>query len=121
MIGRTGRIGHCGLATSFYTERDEPIASVLVRTMLETKQEIPEFLKQFEPEGEDRENLKFESEEQLESAFDMGDEAGGAWGGGGDDGGESANNPWGGGGAADSGAAGGWGGGDASGASGGGW
>ncbi|ROW16435.1 hypothetical protein VPNG_02845 [Cytospora leucostoma] len=94
-IGRTGRIGHRGVATSFYTERDEPIASVLVRTMLETKQEIPEFLKQYEPEGEDRENLKFESEDQIESAFGMGDDSGGAWGAGG---GEPSGDAWGGGG-----------------------
>ncbi|ROW10604.1 hypothetical protein VMCG_01907 [Cytospora schulzeri] len=129
-IGRTGRIGHTGLATSFYTERDEPIASVLVRTMMETNQAIPEFLKQFEPEGEDRQNLKFESEDQLDSAFGMGDDSGGAWGGGGGEasgdawgsgggGGESAGNAWGGGDAAGAAAGGGWG---AEGASGsGGW
>lgn len=62
--------------------------------MLETNQEIPEFLKQYEPEGEDRENLKFESEDQIESAFGMGDDAGGAWGAGG---GDSSGDAWGGG------------------------
>ncbi|KAK7743941.1 hypothetical protein SLS53_003963 [Cytospora paraplurivora] len=118
-IGRTGRIGHRGVATSFYTERDEPIASVLVRTMLETNQEIPEFLKQYEPEGEDRKNLKFESEDQIESAFGMGDESGGAWGGGG--GGESSGDAWGGGGDNNDAAAGAWGAGGAGGASGSGW
>ena len=60
MIGRTGRIGHRGEATSFYTERDEPLAELLAKTLLETKQEIPEFLQQYLPEGEARENLKFE-------------------------------------------------------------
>lgn len=58
--GRTGRIGHRGEATSFYTERDEPLAELLAKTLLETKQEIPEFLQQYLPEGEARENLKFE-------------------------------------------------------------
>ena len=87
--------------------------------MLETKQEIPEFLKQYEPEGEDRENLKFESEDQIESAFGMGDESGGAWGAGdgetpgnawGSGGDEATGNAWGGGGGGDNGAAagGGW-------------
>lgn len=59
-IGRTGRIGHRGEATSFYTERDEPLAELLAKTLLETKQEIPDFLQQYLPEGEARENLKFE-------------------------------------------------------------
>ncbi|KAJ3473008.1 hypothetical protein NLG97_g10576 [Lecanicillium saksenae] len=49
-IGRTGRIGHRGVATSLFTERDEPIASVLTRTLLETKQEIPDFLEIYKPD-----------------------------------------------------------------------
>lgn len=81
--------------------------------MLETKQKIPEFLKQFEPEGDDRENLKFESEDQLESAFGMGDESGGAWGGGG---GESSGDAWGSGGGGGEPPGNAWGGGDAAGA-----
>ncbi|GJN67480.1 hypothetical protein PLIIFM63780_004921 [Purpureocillium lilacinum] len=97
-IGRTGRIGHRGLATSFFSERDEPIASVLTRTLLETKQDIPEFLQMYVPDGPEGENPKFETE----SDFDPNDiaardgEAGGdAWGGG-----DAANasNAWGGGG-----------------------
>ncbi|CAN8100648.1 unnamed protein product [Discula destructiva] len=77
-IGRTGRIGHRGLATSFFNERDEDLASVLVRTLLETGQEIPDFLAHHIPEGEDLKVLKFESENELGGAF--GDEAeGGAW------------------------------------------
>ncbi|KAM7221002.1 putative ATP-dependent RNA helicase [Rhypophila decipiens] len=50
-IGRTGRIGFRGLATSFYTERDEPLASVLTRTLMETNQEIPDFLERFKPQS----------------------------------------------------------------------
>ncbi|KAK3393101.1 P-loop containing nucleoside triphosphate hydrolase protein [Podospora didyma] len=83
-IGRTGRIGHRGLATSFYTERDEPIASVLTRTLLETKQDVPDFLQQYIPEGDARINLKFEAD----SDFDENDVAGAGDAGGGDD-------PWG--------------------------
>ncbi|KAK0729813.1 P-loop containing nucleoside triphosphate hydrolase protein [Lasiosphaeris hirsuta] len=98
-IGRTGRIGHRGLATSFYTERDEPLASVLTRTLLETKQEIPDFLEGFKPEGDDLVNLKFEAEEDFDDAeINTGEEADAAFGDGHnnaeDDGGASAeHNP----------------------------
>ncbi|KAF5670610.1 ATP-dependent RNA helicase [Fusarium heterosporum] len=123
-IGRTGRIGHRGVATSFFSERDEPMASVLTRTLLETDQEIPDFLQSYVPDGEAREKLKFEAD----SDFDPNDYAGagdadGAWGGGdaGNDVGASGD-AWGGGdgqggdkageddawGAGDSGQAGGW-------------
>jgi ATP-dependent RNA helicase DDX3X len=47
------------VATSFYTDRDEGIASVLTRTLLETKQEVPDFLQEHIPEGE---CIKFETE-----------------------------------------------------------
>lgn len=108
-IGRTGRIGNRGLATSFYTERDEPLAPVLVRTLLETKQTVPEFLQQFMPEGEELENLQFPSEQDE----DIGGMDAGAWG---EGGGNDSGDAWGGGGA-DASAAGGdgggaWGGGD---------
>ncbi|KAF1854885.1 hypothetical protein Lal_00008680 [Lupinus albus] len=53
-------------------ERDEPMASVLTRTLLETNQEIPDFLQQYVPEGEARNNLKFEAD----SDFDPNDYAG---------------------------------------------
>lgn len=57
------------------------MASVLTRTLLETNQEIPDFLQQYVPEGEARNNLKFEAD----SDFDPNDYAGaggtgGAWG-----------------------------------------
>ncbi|KDN61868.1 putative DEAD/DEAH box helicase [Colletotrichum sublineola] len=65
-IGRTGRMGQRGIATSFYTERDEPIASVLVRTLLETKQEIPSFLEPYKPTGKGLEHLKFETESDFD-------------------------------------------------------
>ncbi|KAK3335726.1 P-loop containing nucleoside triphosphate hydrolase protein [Cercophora scortea] len=82
-IGRTGRIGHRGLATSFYTERDEPIASVLTRTLLETNQEVPDFLQEYIPEGDARVNLKFEEDSDFEDGDDAGggDAGGDAWGG----------------------------------------
>ncbi|KAF3768716.1 hypothetical protein M406DRAFT_23195, partial [Cryphonectria parasitica EP155] len=104
-IGRTGRIGHQGLATSFYTDRDEPLAPVLVRTLLETEQEIPEFLKSYIPE--EGELNKWESEGDFAMGMtgpETGDggtwnvgtndgDAGNAWGGGPDAGG--SGNAWG--------------------------
>ncbi|KAK0717099.1 P-loop containing nucleoside triphosphate hydrolase protein [Lasiosphaeria miniovina] len=80
-IGRTGRIGHRGLATSFYCDRDEPIASVLTRTLLETNQEVPDFLQQYIPEGDARTNLKFEADSDFDEteAAETGDD-GGVWG-----------------------------------------
>ncbi|KAI1881887.1 hypothetical protein JX265_000713 [Neoarthrinium moseri] len=80
-IGRTARIGHRGKAFSFYNEHDEAIAEVLTKTLLETNQDIPDFLQKFVPEGEDREHLKFEpgSDEESEAG-----DAGGAGGWGGD-------------------------------------
>jgi ATP-dependent RNA helicase DDX3X len=87
MTGRTGRIGHHGVAVSFYDPaRDEPIASVLTRTLLETDQEVPDFLKPYVPEGVARENLKFEADSDFDedagaagAAGDAGD-AGEGWG-----------------------------------------
>ncbi|KAL8387302.1 hypothetical protein RB595_010008 [Gaeumannomyces hyphopodioides] len=91
-IGRTGRIGHKGMATSFFTDHDEPLGSVLVRTMLETQQEIPEFLSHHIPEGEARENLKFEADSDFEDENDNnGGDAGGGWGATNDDNADNAN------------------------------
>lgn len=66
------------------------MASVLTRTLLETNQEIPDFLQQYVPEGEARNNLKFEAD----SDFDPNDyagagDAGDAWG---EDAGNNAGN-----------------------------
>jgi ATP-dependent RNA helicase DDX3X len=54
-IGRTGRIGNEGIATSFYTDKDESLAPMLVKLLLESKQFVPEFLEQHKPE-EGKEN-----------------------------------------------------------------
>jgi len=48
-IGRTGRAGHTGLATSFYVPGDAPsgnrkIAGKLIQQLTESKQEVPTFL-----------------------------------------------------------------------------
>jgi ATP-dependent RNA helicase DDX3X len=49
-IGRTGRAGHTGLATSFYVPGDAPkvgnrkIAAKLIQQLKESKQQVPKFL-----------------------------------------------------------------------------
>lgn len=50
-IGRTARIGNKGKATSFYNEqRNEDIASDLVRILLENENAVPDFLSHYAPE-----------------------------------------------------------------------
>lgn len=76
-IGRTARIGNEGLATSFYNDRNEDIAESLVKLLLETKQEIPDFLSSFVPE--DPTKLDFdddtdnEGEDETTTAAAVGD------------------------------------------------
>ncbi|KAL6803735.1 P-loop containing nucleoside triphosphate hydrolase protein [Trichoderma sp. SZMC 28012] len=98
-IGRTGRIGHRGVATSFFTDRDEAIASVLTRTLLETNQDIPDFLQSYIPDNyANGIKVKFETESDFDpnDVAGAGDAQGGGWGG------DETANP-------DSGAGGGWG------------
>lgn len=95
VTGRTGRIGHQGLATSFFTERDEGLAPVLVRTLLETNQKIPEFLKEHVPDDENRNKWESEGDFAGAMAGDSGwaEESGGAgaWGTGNE---ENAGDKW---------------------------
>lgn len=69
-IGRTGRIGNTGMATSFYNDRDEEIAEALTRLLIESKQPVPDFLEGYKPENE--EDLQFnddtDSEDEGEGA-----------------------------------------------------
>ena len=78
-IGRTARIGNKGLASAFYNERNEDLGPMLVRTLMETGQEVPDFLEIFKPgEGE---QLDFEDEtdeEKEEDETNDGDDDG--WG-----------------------------------------
>lgn len=43
-IGRTGRAGNVGLATTFFNEKNSRLANELMNLMVEANQEIPEFL-----------------------------------------------------------------------------
>lgn len=49
-IGRTARIGHQGLATSFYNDRNEELAQDLVKVLIECDCEVPDFLAHLIPE-----------------------------------------------------------------------
>ena len=66
ITGRTGRIGHRGVATSLFTEKDDQMGSVLARTLLETGQDIPDFMRLYLPDGVTRENVKFETESDFD-------------------------------------------------------
>ena len=73
-IGRTARIGNTGVATSFYNEKNEDIAESLVKLLMETNQEVPDFLEQYKPaEGEE---LNFDDDTSSEDEED--DDAGNA-------------------------------------------
>lgn len=43
-IGRTGRMGNLGVATSFFNDKNRSICPDLVELLVETKQEVPNFL-----------------------------------------------------------------------------
>jgi ATP-dependent RNA helicase DDX3X len=45
-IGRTGRMGNLGIATSFFNEKNRNICSDLVELLTETNQELPGFLEE---------------------------------------------------------------------------
>ncbi|KXZ56699.1 hypothetical protein GPECTOR_1g63 [Gonium pectorale] len=46
-IGRTGRAGHKGLATAFFTDSDAPLARSLVEVLTETNQAVPGWLQSY--------------------------------------------------------------------------
>jgi len=92
-IGRTARIGHQGLATSFYNERNEDIQQELVNVLIECECKVPEFLSHLAPEDgkiefdddtDDEAEAEGEAPEGGEGSFggDAGGVAvdGGAWG-----------------------------------------
>ncbi|RMD42079.1 hypothetical protein DV735_g3057, partial [Chaetothyriales sp. CBS 134920] len=77
-IGRTARIGNEGLATSFYNDRDEPLAEFLVKILMECGQPVPDFLEPYKPaEGQ----LSFDDDSGAEEEEATAGEETGAWGG----------------------------------------
>jgi len=43
-IGRTGRVGNLGLATSFFNDKNRNVVCDLMSLLIETKQEQPEWM-----------------------------------------------------------------------------
>ncbi|TKA59216.1 hypothetical protein B0A55_12399 [Friedmanniomyces simplex] len=88
-IGRTARMGHQGLATSFYNERDEELGPALVNLLVESECKVPDFLAHLKPEEGadiDFDDKTDEEDEAEEGAGGFGGEdaggvtAGAAWG-----------------------------------------
>lgn len=63
--GRTARIGNEGLASSFYNDRNEELATGLVKILIECKQQVPDFLEGYRPEGD---VLEFDDDSDNEAA-----------------------------------------------------
>jgi ATP-dependent RNA helicase DDX3X len=102
-IGRTARIGNEGKATSFYNDRNEDLGEDLCKILIESKQEIPDFLEQFKPEDPDNINWHDGTDDESDGGigggfggtaggFDATGGFGGGFGGGDDAGGFSADN-----------------------------
>ncbi|KAF6009920.1 DEAD-box ATP-dependent RNA helicase [Brettanomyces bruxellensis] len=53
-IGRTGRAGNTGIATAFFNRGNRNVAKELVQLLTDSKQEIPDFLKNISREGSGR-------------------------------------------------------------------
>uniref|UniRef100_A0AAT9FG62 ATP-dependent RNA helicase n=1 Tax=Enchytraeus japonensis TaxID=228735 RepID=A0AAT9FG62_9ANNE len=45
-IGRTGRVGNLGLATSFFNDKNKPITKDLVELLVESHQDVPKWLEE---------------------------------------------------------------------------
>lgn len=71
-IGRTARIGHQGLATSFYSDRDEDLALDLVKVLIECDCEIPDFLQEHVPENTEQIDFDDNSDDEGEAADGFG-------------------------------------------------
>ncbi|ORY09244.1 P-loop containing nucleoside triphosphate hydrolase protein [Clohesyomyces aquaticus] len=93
-IGRTARIGNEGKATSFYNDRNEDIAEDLVKILIESKQEVPDFLQDKMP-ADGKVEWKDGTDDESDDGFggaaggDAGGEFGGGFGGGFDAGGDA--------------------------------
>ncbi|KAJ3171484.1 DEAD-box ATP-dependent RNA helicase [Geranomyces variabilis] len=72
-IGRTARVGNVGLATSFFKPEDADLGPHLIRVLKETKQEIPEFLKQYEEQTFDDEGNEAPNDEMVVEVLTMED------------------------------------------------
>jgi ATP-dependent RNA helicase DDX3X len=64
MPGRTARIGNEGLATTFVNDKDEPMFDYLVKILLESGQDLPEFWEDRRPEAGENPNFDDNSEDE---------------------------------------------------------
>jgi len=75
-IGRTARIGNEGLATSFYNDRNEDIAEDLVKILMESGSNVPDFLEHLKPD-----TVEWDDESDVDptdlAVTDGGDDGGG--------------------------------------------
>ena len=90
-IGRTARIGHQGLATSFYNDRDEDLGQALVNVLVECECPVPDFLEQYKPDEGAQPTFDDDTDEEGED----GDGTGFAGGEGGDASGVAVASAWG--------------------------
>lgn len=74
-IGRTARIGHQGLATSFYNDRDDDLGQDLVNVLVECDCAVPEFLQQYVPE-----DGKVDFDDDTDEEGEAGDQGGSGFG-----------------------------------------
>ncbi|KAI9232864.1 MAG: P-loop containing nucleoside triphosphate hydrolase protein [Podila humilis] len=64
-IGRTARVGNVGKATSFYNDKNLPIAPRLAKILQECRQEVPEFLAPYMDESTSYEDDDFVGEDDV--------------------------------------------------------
>lgn len=70
-------MGHQGLATSFYNDRNEDIAEDLVKILMECDCEVPDFLNHLCPEDG---KITFDGDATDDEAEDGEDDTGDSWG-----------------------------------------
>nr|OQO29638.1 hypothetical protein B0A51_02246 [Rachicladosporium sp. CCFEE 5018] len=97
-IGRTARMGHKGLATSFYNDRDEELAQALVNVLAESGSDIPEFLTHLQPEDGAAIAFDDDSDDEAEggAGFGAAEDGDGTEAAAGETGGSVAESAWGG-------------------------
>jgi ATP-dependent RNA helicase DDX3X len=92
-IGRTARIGHEGLATSFYNDRNEDLAQELVNILVECECDVPEFLSHLKPEEGTHPEFQDDTDDEAEGGDKANGDAGAGFGRG-DEGGAPVANAW---------------------------
>jgi ATP-dependent RNA helicase DDX3X len=79
-IGRTARMGHVGMATSFYNDRSQDLAVDLVKILMETGHDVPDFLEEFKPVDGAVEFSDNDSEDSSDDEVAGGEGGDDAWG-----------------------------------------